>query len=77
MTKELKIQDAVNDDNPITKKLSDDKTKSVYFYCNNLSHNNSNILGSLASGANDLISKRAHFSLKHQMVTQFLIYMYL
>ena len=30
MTKELKIQDAVNDDNPITKKLSDDKTKSVY-----------------------------------------------
>ena len=47
MTQELKIQDAVNDENPITKKVSDDKTESVYFYCNNPSHNNSNILRSL------------------------------
>ena len=68
MTKELKIQDAVTDDNPITKKVSNDKTKSVYFYYNNLSHNNSNILGFLTSEANDLISKSAHFSLKHQPV---------
>ena len=68
MTKELKIQDAVTDDNPITKKVSNDKTKSVYFYCNNLSHNKSNIRGFLTSGANDLTSKSAHFSLKHQPV---------
>ena len=47
MTQELKIQDAVNDENPITKKVSDDKTESVYFYCNNPSHNNSKILRSL------------------------------
>ena len=55
MTIELKIQGAVKDDNPITKKVSDDKTKSVYFYCNNLSHNNSNIPGFLTSRTNDLI----------------------
>ena len=35
-TKELKIQDASNDDNPITKKVFDEKTESVFYYCNNL-----------------------------------------
>ena len=32
MTEELKIQDAVNNDNPITMKVFDDKSESVYFY---------------------------------------------
>ena len=35
-TKELKIQDASNDDNPVTKKVFDEKTESVFYYCNNL-----------------------------------------
>ena len=35
-TKELKIQDASNDDNPITKKVFDEETESVFNYCNNL-----------------------------------------
>ena len=35
-TQELKIQDASNDDNPITKKVFDEKTESVFYYCNNL-----------------------------------------
>ena len=32
----MKIQDASNDDNPITKKVFDEKTESVFYYCNNL-----------------------------------------
>ena len=41
--------------------MFDDKTKSIYFYCNNLSHNNSNIVRFLMTGASDLISNSAHF----------------
>ena len=58
----VEIEDAVNDDNPTTNKVFDDKTKSIYFYCNNLSHNNSNIVRFLMTGASDLISNSAHFS---------------
>ena len=59
MTKELKIQDVVNDDNPTTKKVFDNKIESVYFYCNNLSHNNTITVGPVTSGANVLISNNA------------------
>ena len=64
MTKELKIQDAVNNDNPIIKKVFDDKSESVYFYCNNLLHNNSYTVGFFTSGANVSKSNSAHFSFK-------------
>ena len=35
-----------------------------FFYCNSLSHKNSQIVGLLTSGASDLISNSAHFSFK-------------
>ena len=34
-TKELKIQDASNDDDPFLKKVFDEKTEPVFYYCNN------------------------------------------
>ena len=61
MTEELKIQDAVNNDNPITMKVFDDKSESVYFYCNNLSHNNSYTVGFVTSGTNVSKSNSANF----------------
>ena len=33
MNNDLKIEDAVNNDIPITKKVFDDKSESFYFYC--------------------------------------------
>ena len=51
MTEEF---NAVNDDNPITKKVFDDENKSIYFYCKNLSHKNSTIVGFLTGGASNL-----------------------
>ena len=68
MTKELKIPDAFNDDNSVTKNVFDDKTESVYYYCNNLgkwyNNNNGKTVGFVTSGANVLISNCAHFSFK-------------
>ena len=61
MSEELKIQDAVDGDNPITKKIFDNKTESVYYYCNNLSHNNAITVGPVTNGANVLISNSTHF----------------
>ena len=61
MSKEFKILDVVNDDNPITKKIFDDKAESFYYYCNNLSHNNAITVGPVTSGANVLISNSTHF----------------
>lgn len=43
MTKELKIQDATYLDNPITKKIFDSKTESVYYNCDNLPNNDHGI----------------------------------
>ena len=60
MTEEF---NAVNDDNPITKKVFDDENKSIYFYCKNLSHKNSTIVGFLTGGASNL-KNSAHFSFK-------------
>ena len=39
MTKELIIQNAVYENNPITKKTFDDAVMSRFYYCNNLAHN--------------------------------------
>ena len=61
MSKEFKILDVVNDDNPITKKIFEDKTESVYYYCNNLSHNSAITVGPVTSGANVLMSNSIHF----------------
>ena len=63
-TKELKIQDAVNSYNPITKRVFDDKSESVHFYCNNLLHYNSYTVGFVTSGANVSKSNSADFSFK-------------
>ena len=63
-TKELKIQDALNSYNPITKRVFDDKSESVYFYCNNLSHSNSYTVGFVTSGANVSKSNSTNFSFK-------------
>ena len=41
--KQLKIQDATNDDNSITKKVFDGKKTKCYY--NNLSHNNGTVVG--------------------------------
>ena len=44
MTKKLKMQPMVNDDNPIRKKVFNDKSKSVWYYTNDLTHKNEKLV---------------------------------
>ena len=62
MTQELKIQDAVNDENPITKCLTT-KLKVFTFIVITL-HTIIATYYDLSSGANSLISKSVYFSFK-------------
>ena len=63
MTKELKIKDAVKDDNPITKTVFDEKTESVFYYCYNLGHDNETVVLFLTiSSSNTFVSSNSHFN---------------
>ena len=63
MTKELKIKDAVKDDNPITKTVFDEKTESVFYCCYNLEHDNETVVLFLTtSSGNTFVSSNSHFN---------------
>lgn len=49
VSEELKIQNAVNDDNPVTKKAFHDKTRRL-FYRGNMAHNNDKIVRFYVNG---------------------------
>ena len=69
MTKELIVQNAVNDNNLVTKRTLEDAVMRRFYYCHNLAHNKSTLVKFVLSGANVLMSNSAYFCINNNALT--------
>ena len=71
MTKELKMQPMVNDDNPIRKKVFNDKSKSVQYYTHDLTHKNEIVVKFAGGSFNIVHLDSSHFAVvKNELVVK-------